>query len=347
MSMEGTGQPLPQALLAHSGWARRLARHLVSEAQVDDLVQDALVAGLRRPPAGDRPIRGWLATVLRNLALNRTTAERRRQAREQRVAEADAAAPSAEEALATVQLHRQLARLVEKLPPDDRRIVVLHYFEERSSGEIGKLLELPAATVRWRLGRAVEQLRAWLDEEAGGARQRWMLALAPLLRAPAPLSAGAVLGLTLACALLVATIATLALLPRRPAMSGGAGPPPPPSAPGARPPAFASAAGGRTTLASVPATSCPAALEQAQDEREAIERDLLQYEDPAIYFENAAPSPANQDRFAPLVTDLLSPELGGVLECRSGICRVLLVRHPTRTGGRCVRVCLIVPGTSG
>ena len=184
--MDGTGEALPQALLAQSGWARRLARQLVSEAQADDLVQDALVAGLRHPPSADRPLRGWLATVLRNLAHNRAAADQRRQARERSIADREPAAPSAEEALATVQLHRQLARLVERLPAEDRRIVVLRYFEERRSAEIGKLVGLPAATVRWRLSRALDQLRVWLDQEAGGSRRRWMLALAPLLRRRRP-----------------------------------------------------------------------------------------------------------------------------------------------------------------
>src|SRR4051812_4903450 len=175
------GSVLPEALLEQRAWARRLARRLADgEADADDLVQDAFVAGVRRPPSVDRSVRGWLATVLRNLARKHRRADRRRRARHDAVANREEAAGSPEEALATVQMHRLLARLVEELPSADRQIVVLRYFEERTSEDIGRLLELPAATVRWRLARALEGLRRRLDDEHGGDRRRWLGLMLPL-----------------------------------------------------------------------------------------------------------------------------------------------------------------------
>ena len=318
--MDGTTGPLPQALLAHSGWARRLARQLVNEAQADDLVQDALVAGLRHPPAADRPLRGWLATVMRNLAHNRSTADRRRRAREQAASEV-AAAPTAEEALATLQLHQQLARLVERLAPEERRIVVLHFFEERSSSQIGQLLGVPAATVRWRLGRSLDQLRAWLDEQSGGQRRRWIVAFAPLLRPPAGL--GAWLGLAGAIGLLIAAAAVVALTGRSwaPARTIAAHVATlantPPNAP----------ANGIAT-ARLATSTCAAGMERALAEFQTIEQDLRRYEDPALYFDQAAARPELHDRFAALLPELLAPDRGGVLECREAICRVLFVLDP-------------------
>ena len=56
-------------LLQQTSWVRALARSLVADAHLaDDLVQDAWVTALGRPPATDRPVRGWLATVLRHRA---------------------------------------------------------------------------------------------------------------------------------------------------------------------------------------------------------------------------------------------------------------------------------------
>ena len=157
--MSGTdleGATVPELLMAHRGWARRLARRLVDDtADADDLVQEAMLAGVRRPPAAGRPVRGWLATVMRNLARNRGLAGDRRRAREHEVSAEAGAASSPEEALAVVEMHRLLARLVGELPNQERQMVVMRYFEERTSEEIGQALSLPAGTVRWRLGQAI------------------------------------------------------------------------------------------------------------------------------------------------------------------------------------------------
>ena len=58
------------ALLGQAGWTRRLARSLVSDVQLaEDLVQDAWVAALERPPDLGRPVHGWFASVLRHRML--------------------------------------------------------------------------------------------------------------------------------------------------------------------------------------------------------------------------------------------------------------------------------------
>ncbi|MEW6743898.1 MAG: sigma factor [Planctomycetota bacterium] len=65
-------------LLAHSAWMRRIARGLVfGEAQVDDIVQQAWLQVLQRPPARVTSPRAWLATIMRNIALRRHLVEAR------------------------------------------------------------------------------------------------------------------------------------------------------------------------------------------------------------------------------------------------------------------------------
>ena len=61
---------------------RALARSL-AHGEADDLLQDAAVAALEHPPATDRPVRPWLATVIRNRWRMNRRGEARRAAREQ------------------------------------------------------------------------------------------------------------------------------------------------------------------------------------------------------------------------------------------------------------------------
>ena len=67
-----------EELLAHGPWVRALARSLVRDpSRADDLVQQAWLKALERPPAPCGSARGWFATVLRNLAPRDTRAARR------------------------------------------------------------------------------------------------------------------------------------------------------------------------------------------------------------------------------------------------------------------------------
>jgi RNA polymerase sigma-70 factor (ECF subfamily) len=69
-----------------------------------------------------------------------------------------------EEEIVSQQQKRILKKLVQKLPPDYRRIIVLRYFEEYSYGEIAKKLDLPLGTVKARLHRSRELLLSTLKK---------------------------------------------------------------------------------------------------------------------------------------------------------------------------------------
>jgi len=171
-----------EALLAHAGWARALAARLVHDGSAaDDLVQDAFFAAICRPPQAGRPLRPWLAAVLRNLALARRRGDGRRARRERLVAEVSAGAAdcSAADVAARLDAHRVLAEVVASLPEPLRETVYLRYYEELDSTEIAARTGVPAATVRWRLAKALDVLRERLDARPGG-RDRWLAALTPL-----------------------------------------------------------------------------------------------------------------------------------------------------------------------
>jgi DNA-directed RNA polymerase specialized sigma24 family protein len=113
-------------LLAHQGWLRGLALHLARDgATADDLVQETWVASLRRPPATGRPLRPWLAEVVRNALRSGARGARNRAARERAAGDrAAGAVPTPEELLARHECLRLLGELVSGLaepsPPTAR-----------------------------------------------------------------------------------------------------------------------------------------------------------------------------------------------------------------------------------
>lgn len=102
-------------LLAHDGWVRSLAVRLVrDEGDADDLMQDAWLAAMRRPPGRTGSIRGWLGTVLRNRARERHRGETRRTTRESARARPDHA-PATDEVVSRADAHRHLVSGLLKL----------------------------------------------------------------------------------------------------------------------------------------------------------------------------------------------------------------------------------------
>jgi len=64
------------------------------------------------------------------------------------------------------QLQAQLQRLIASLPPKYRAVIVLRYVQDLAYQEIAEILELPLGTVKTRLFRAREALRARLEGDA-------------------------------------------------------------------------------------------------------------------------------------------------------------------------------------
>jgi RNA polymerase sigma-70 factor (ECF subfamily) len=188
------------ALLAQAGWLRRFARALVGDAsEGEDLTQETMLSAWRHPARGAG--RAWLATVARNLAVDRSRSRARRERRERDQAGAHDPAQgrvaSPEQLIGDAQIHRQVAEAVARLAEPFRQAVVLRFYEGLSSADIARRLGQPEGTIRWRLKEALERVRAELDARYGNDRSSWMAALAPLVTAPkaeAPASARSSLG---------------------------------------------------------------------------------------------------------------------------------------------------------
>lgn len=179
--------PSISALLDQAGWIRSLARSLVADpSAADDLVQDAWVSALESEPDPGRPLRGWLATVLRN---RRAKGRARDAARAEREREAGrgGASPSAHDVVEKAAVHRDLVEAVLALDEPYRRTILLRFFEQLSHEEIARRTGATRSAVNSRVTRGLERLRRRLDASHDGDRRAWLAALIPLADPPAGL----------------------------------------------------------------------------------------------------------------------------------------------------------------
>ena len=174
----------PELLLAHSSWLARLARRLVhDEAEADDAVQETWLRVLESEGVAPHSPRAWLAGVLRNVVAGRRRGASRSQAREAFVAREGEAVEGASDTLESlVVLERQgaLIELVLALPEEQRRAIVLRYYDELPPRVIAERERTSVHTVKSRLQRGLEKLREELERRHGerGAWAAWLMPLA-------------------------------------------------------------------------------------------------------------------------------------------------------------------------
>ena len=77
--------------------------------------------------------------------------------------------PTTEDATTSLADRDQLERGFRRLKPEQRTIVVLHFYVGLPVPEIAETLGIPAGTVKSRLHYATETLRAALEADARGS----------------------------------------------------------------------------------------------------------------------------------------------------------------------------------
>ncbi|HTF88884.1 MAG TPA: sigma-70 family RNA polymerase sigma factor [Planctomycetota bacterium] len=178
-------------LQAHAAWIEGLARALArDEHAAADLVQDTWVAALENPPRSETPLRPWFARVVRNAFLTRRRGERNRREREGLAARADGQGDSSD-VLARLESERLLFEALDALEEPLRSTLVARYLGRESAAEISRRTKVPAASVRWRIQRGLERMRALLAERGRERGKPLSALLAPLC--PAGLSGPAAL----------------------------------------------------------------------------------------------------------------------------------------------------------
>lgn len=112
--------------------------------------------------------RAWLMAIVRHEALNRARSASRRTTLVTRVAgerSSGDAAPSPEAAVLAAERGATLGAALGSLPPRDRAVIALRYFEDLSEKEMAVALDCPPGTVKSRLSRALSKLRSALSED--------------------------------------------------------------------------------------------------------------------------------------------------------------------------------------
>lgn len=134
----------------------RICSSLVGAGDAPDVVHDVYlqarsrIGQLRDPDA----LEAWLIRIAVRACYDLQRRRRRTVAYPMAVLEAPAGRDTA------------LVELIERLPPADRTILVLHYGHGYALDEIARLLDLNYATVRSRIARArIRLFREWTEDD--------------------------------------------------------------------------------------------------------------------------------------------------------------------------------------
>jgi RNA polymerase sigma-70 factor (ECF subfamily) len=137
--------------------------HLGDASRAADAVQEALLKAWQKLGGLEDParFRAWLCHIVRNVAVDLRRQFKPTEDIASRDESALAGGPTSDD-LDSAERRERVAAALSTLDDVSRSVVVLRYYEDLSSREIGELLGLSAAAVDMRLTRARQQLRPLL-----------------------------------------------------------------------------------------------------------------------------------------------------------------------------------------
>lgn len=138
---------------------RRYARGLMSDPdRADDLVQDTLERAWSRFSMWQKhsELRAWMFGIMHNQFIDRIRAQRSRP--EDSVGDDLPELPQRPQQADALEV-RDLDRLLQRLPPEQREVLLLVSVEELSYQEVAIVVGVPIGTVMSRLSRARARLR--------------------------------------------------------------------------------------------------------------------------------------------------------------------------------------------
>ena len=162
-------------------WLLSLVRRLVDDGHAEDVLAEVYIQvwkslgsydALRAPP------RVWLSVIARSRALDHLRREKRAgqvHGSPEMIVTMEPDDPDSPEQLLSRAEDCQLMRMslaTTDLSADERTVLDLAYFRERTQQEISTLTGLPLATVKTIMGRARDKLRAHIGVAADAVRTR-------------------------------------------------------------------------------------------------------------------------------------------------------------------------------
>lgn len=137
----------------------------------EEVTQDVFLKLWRQPERWDPSLgqfSSWLLTISRNAAIDRLRREGRQAPAEWGMLE-ESQEPAASTVLfgaeqATWLDGQLLRKLLLRLPPEQRRLIELAFFEGYSHSELAAALHLPLGTVKTRLRTGMQKLRQLWEE---------------------------------------------------------------------------------------------------------------------------------------------------------------------------------------
>lgn len=136
-------------------------------AEADELAQEALLAVWQKAATFDRQqssVSTWLFTIARNKRIDAIRRTRRPELDPEDPALVPAAPEQADEILQAAQSAGRLRAAIAELPVDQRELLVLAFFQEKSHSDIAATTGLPLGTVKSRIRLAMQRLRAVIEE---------------------------------------------------------------------------------------------------------------------------------------------------------------------------------------
>ncbi len=176
---EGHSDAFASLVKRHQGALLRYARALLGAVHsAEDIVQEAFLRLAEKPPVlppevvGDArreraALASWMHKVTRNLCMDLQRSERRRRHRESAVAPDEAA----EGGLAGVEASdttSAVKRSLQRLPLDQREVLVLRLLGEKSYREIAQITGKKVGTVGWLVSVGLKALATELAPLIGG-----------------------------------------------------------------------------------------------------------------------------------------------------------------------------------
>jgi RNA polymerase sigma-70 factor (ECF subfamily) len=129
----------------------------------EDIVQETLIRAWKHSEnlvEGEGSLRGWLLTVIRNIATDRVRA---RNARPLEVSESVMTIPVVPDHAASVVTNMVTLEILVQLSAEHRAVLESIYLEGRSVGETAAKLDIPPGTVKSRTYYALRLLRSHFD----------------------------------------------------------------------------------------------------------------------------------------------------------------------------------------